>query len=152
MSMVSNEGRAVVERIWKDVVTGGELDAIDDLVAEQYTYRAPGGIELRGPDGFRRFVEALHDLFDGLRIDVHEYVVEDDRVVSRWTGRGTYRETGEEIRWEGATITHVADGQMIDDWEYWDRLELAEQLADGWLQTRLVKAVAKRSTEHLPES
>lgn len=147
----SNESRAVVERVWNDVVIGGDLDAIDDLVAERYTYRAPGGIELRGPDGFRRFVEALHDLFVGLTIDVHEYVAENDRVVSRWTGHDTYRETGEGIRWEGATITHVADGQMVDDWEYWDRLELAEQLADGWLQTRLVRAVAKRATEHLPD-
>lgn len=144
------DGRAVVERVWDDVVNGGALDAIDGLVADEYTYRGPGGFELTGPDGFRRFITALHEIFDGLTVTVHEYIVDGDRVLSRWTGRGTYRENGEDVEWHGATVTHVAEGKMIDDWEYWDRLELAEQIADGWLQRRIVEGVARRATKDLP--
>lgn len=146
----SSEARAVVERVWSDVVNAGDLDAIDELVAENYTYRAPGGYQLTGPDGFRQFIATLHEIFEGLRVEVHEYIVEDDRVLSRWTGRGIARETGEPVEWQGATVTHVADGRMIDDWEYWDRLELAAQLAEGWLEQRIVQSVSRRATKDLP--
>lgn len=145
-----NEGQAVVERVWTDIVNDGDLDAVDELVAESYTYRGPGGYELAGPEGFRRFVGALHEIFEDLSVSVHEYIVDEGRVLSRWTGRGTDRKTGKEITWEGATITHVADGKMVDDWEYWDRLELAEQMADGWLEERIVQTVSRRATKDLP--
>ncbi len=142
--------RSVVERVWSEVVNGGDLDTIDELVAEEYTYRGPGGFELTGPEGFGRFVAALHEIFEGLTVEVHEYIVDEDRVLSRWTGNGTARETGKRVEWQGATVTHVADGQMIDDWEYWDRLELAEQLAEGWLAERIVQSVSRRATKDLP--
>lgn len=144
------ESRAVVERVWTDVVNGGDLAAIDDLVAEDYIYHGPGGYELAGPEGFRHFIAALHELFEDLTILVHEYIVENDRVLSRWTGQGRDKKTGRLVEWEGATVTHVADGKMIADWEYWDRLELAAQLATGWLETRIVDSVSRRATKDLP--
>lgn len=147
---MTNETRAVVERVWTEVVNEGNLEAIDELVADSYTYRGPGGYELTGPEGFRRFIAALHGMFDGLSVTVHEYIVDGDSALSRWTGQGTFAESGTDIQWEGATVTHVADGKMVDDWEYWDRLELAEQLADGWLAERIVQTVSRRATKDLP--
>lgn len=144
------DSRAVVERVWNDVVNGRDLEAIDELVADEYIYRGPGCYELTGPAGFRRFITALHEIFEGLTVTVQEYTVEDDRVLSRWTGQGTARETGRPVEWHGATVTHVADGKMVDDWEYWDRLEIAGQIADGWLQRRIVERVSRRATKDLP--
>lgn len=144
------DSRAVVERVWEEVVNEGNLDAIDELVADEYTYRGPGGYELTGPDGFRRFITALHEIFEDLTVTVQEYIVEDDRVLSRWTGRATNRENGRDVEWHGATVTHVADGTMVDDWEYWDRLEIAAHVADGWLEQRIVETVSRRATKDLP--
>lgn len=149
---MNNEDLVVVQRVWTEIVNAGCLDVVEDLVAESYTYRGPGGYELKGPEGFKRFVAALHQVFDGLHVDVHEYIVDGGRVVSRWTGRGTFKESGEDVQWRGATVTHVADGKMIDDWEYWDRLELAERVARGWLERRIVQAVSRRATKDLPKS
>ncbi|MFB6112784.1 MAG: ester cyclase [Halodesulfurarchaeum sp.] len=146
-----NDSRAVVKRVWEDVVNGGDLDAIDELVAEDYMDRGPGGYECTGPDGFRRFIVALHEIFEGLTVTVHEYILEDDRVLSRWTGRATSRENGRDVEWHGATVTHITDGKMIEDWEYWDRLELAEQMTDGWLDRWIVDTVSRRATKDLPD-
>lgn len=148
--MLRNESKAVVVRIWQEVVNEGKLNVIDDLVDESYTYRGPGGYELKGPEGFKLFITALHDMFNDLNVTIHEYIVEKDKVLSRWEGYGKYLETNREVRWQGVTITHVANGKMIDDWEFWDRLEIAEQIADSWLQKRIVDLVAKRSTQNLP--
>ena len=144
------DSRTVVERVWEEIVNEGKLEVIDELVADEYTYRGPGGYELLGPEGFRRFIIALHELFEGLTVMVQEIIVEDDRVLSRWTGQATKRDTGRDVEWHGATVTHVSDGKMVEDWEYWDRLELAEQMADGWLQRRIVEGVSRRSTKDLP--
>lgn len=148
--MSEKESKRVVERVWEEIVNQGDLDACDELIADEYTYRAPGGLELHGPEGFRRYIASLHELVADVDVTVHEYIVDGNRVLSRWTGRATNRETRHQVTWRGATITHVADGKVVDDWEYWDRLEVAEQLAGGWLQRRLVAVVAKRTMEKLP--
>lgn len=144
------ESRAVVERVWTDVVNDGNLAAVDELVAADYVYHGPGGYEFTGPNGFRRFITALHEIFEDLTILVHEYIVDEDRVLSRWTGQGRNAKTGRLVEWEGATVTHVADGKMIADWEYWDRLEIAEQIATGWLESRILDGVSRRATKDLP--
>lgn len=149
--MSTEQNVKIVERVWQEIVADGDLDLVDDLVAEGYTYRGPGGLEVRGPQGFRRFIASVHDLFSDIDVTVHEYIAQGDRVLSRWTGRGIHRETGRETTWHGATITHVANGKMIDDWEYWDRLEIAEQVTAGWLQRLLVSAVSKQIAEDLPD-
>ena len=141
----------MTKRIWQEIVDDGDLSVVDDLVAEEYVYRGPGGLELHGPEGFRRYIGSLHELFGEIDVNVHEYIADGNRVLSRWTGHGRHRETGREVTWRGATVTRVAGGKMVTDWEYWDRLELAEQLATGWLQQLLVEAVAKRTKEKLPE-
>ena len=142
---------AVTRRIWREIVEDGDLSVVDDLVADDYVYRGPGGLELHGPDGFRRYIGALHELFGEIELTLHEYIADGNRVLSRWTGRGRHRESGRKVTWRGATITLVEGGKMVDDWEYWDRLELAEQLATGWLQRLLVKTVAKQAQEKLPD-
>lgn len=92
----------------------------------------------------------LHELFCGIEVTVHEYITEGSRVLSRWTGHGTHEESGRSVTGDGATITHVEGGKMVDDWEYWDRLELAEQLASRWLERQMVGLVARRTMKENP--
>ena len=148
--MTEEHGRRVVERVWEDVINDGHLDLIDQLVAEKYVYHGPGTLEVHGARGFRRLIASLHELFDDVHVAVHEYITEGNRVLSRWTGRGHSIDAAREVQWRGATITHVEEGRMVEDWEYWDRLELAEQLATGWLRERLVRAVTDGVEARLP--
>jgi ketosteroid isomerase-like protein len=148
--MSEEESRRAVERVWEEVINERRLDFVEDLIAEEYVYHGPGELEVRGPDGFRRFIGSLHEMFDDVHVTIHEYITEGDRVLSRWTGRGHNIDTDRDVRWRGATITHVVEGRMIEDWEYWDRLELAEQLVTGWMKERLVEAVTGAVEERLP--
>ena len=148
--MSEEQNRKLVERVWQEIINDGNLDVADELIAEEFTYRGPGGLEFHGPQGFRQYIASLYELFENIDVTVDEYLVDGNSVLSRWTGHGTNKETGREVIWTGATITHVADGKMVDDWEYWDRLDLAEQLADNWLQRFFVSTVADRTTERLP--
>ncbi|MDX1616296.1 MAG: ester cyclase [Candidatus Promineifilaceae bacterium] len=144
------EYTAVVERVWQEIVVDADLDRIDELMASEYVYRGPAGLELHGPEGFQHLIAAVHDLLTDIDLTVHEYITQGNRVLSRWSGQAREKQSGRAVEWHGATISHVVDGKIVDDWEYWDRLQLAEQLADNWLQRLLVGAVARQVSEALP--
>jgi len=148
--MKSEESVKVVDRIWQEIVKQAETSVMDELIHEDYVYHGPGGLELRGPESFMDYILGLHDILEDVDITIHEFIADGDRVLSRWTGHAKHIDTGREVVWEGSTITHLQDGKMIEDWEYWDRLELAQQMADGFIESWMVKVVTDGVMEKLP--
>ena len=84
--------------------------------------------DYRGHDGIRESLALYQLLFrDGdLRIAVEDQVAEGDRVVSRWVAQGHNR--GRPLRLWGITISHVADGEIVEDWSASDNLDVLRQL------------------------
>ena len=76
--------RALFERVWND----GDLDAIEDLVDDQFTnfgVRQPGGHA-----AMRHIVMAWRTAFPDLRYEFLEEIVHGDKVVHRVIMRGTH--------------------------------------------------------------
>jgi len=84
--------------------------------------------DYRGHDGIRKSLALYQLLFrDGeLRIRVEDQVAEGDRVVSRWVAEGHNR--GRALRLWGITISHIADGEIVEDWSASDNLDVVRQL------------------------
>jgi ketosteroid isomerase-like protein len=61
-----------------------------------------------------------------LRIRVEDQIAEGDRVVSRWVAEGHNR--GRPLRLWGITISHIADGEIVEDWSASDNLDVLRQL------------------------
>jgi len=139
-----DENREVVRRIWEGMVNDGNLDLAYELVDEKYVYQGPGGYITRGPEGFKRLIAAIRSAIHNIRVSVAGYIAEGDVVASWWTIKGSDRETGHPIDFFGTTITRVAGGKMIEDWESWDRLDIAGQLASNWLQKKIIGAISKQ--------
>ena len=81
----------------------------------------------RGRQAYRRYLEQWLESFDGLHIDVEEYIdVGDDRVYtwSRFTGRG--RTSGVPADWHLAIVFTIRDGKIARAEEYFDRNEALE--------------------------
>jgi ketosteroid isomerase-like protein len=81
----------------------------------------------RGLQAYKRYVEQWIESFDGLHIDVAEYIgVGDDRVFTwaRFTGRG--RTSGAPADWYLATTFTIRDGKVVRGQEYFDRAEALE--------------------------
>ena len=106
-----------------------------EFYAEDYIYHGPGGIELRGREAIRGlWIDFLNGLPD-LRATVEDIIIQGDRIVLRWTIRGTH--TGEflgfpasnnEITLPITEIFRVADGQLAEAWDQWGHKYLDEQL------------------------
>jgi ketosteroid isomerase-like protein len=100
--------------------------------------------DYRGHEGIRESLALYQLLFrDGdLRIRVEDQVAEGDRVVSRWVADGHNR--GRPLRLWGITISHIADGEIVEDWSASDNLDVLRQLGPGrvvllgidWLRAR----------------
>jgi predicted ester cyclase len=67
--------------------------------------------------------------------DVHEVIEAGDRVITRWTGRGTHtadlmaiRATRKQVSVDGIWIHRFADGKIVESWNAWDMLGLLQQI------------------------
>jgi steroid delta-isomerase-like uncharacterized protein len=66
---------------------------------------------------------------------VDDIIVEGDKVVNRWTGRGTHLAdlmgmpaTGKAVRLEGITVFRIAVNKVVEEWTHADQLGLMRQL------------------------
>ena len=118
-----------------ELIDERKLDAAMELYAEDYIYHGPGGIELRGREAIRGlWIDFLNGLPD-LSATVEDIIIQGDKIVLRWTIRGTH--TGEflgfpasnnEITLPITEIFRVADGQLAEAWDQWGHKYLDEQL------------------------
>ena len=68
--------------------------------------------------------------------NVEDVIAEGDKVVTRYTIRGTHQgeteefgpPTGKEVELEGITIHRIEDGKIVEEWERYDNLRMLQQL------------------------
>ncbi len=124
--------RRLVDGVWKD----RDLTMIDDLVAEDYIGHdptQPGPIT--GKAGFKQFVGMYQSAFEDASVTIDDQIAEGDKVVTRWTGRGTHTgelmgiaPTGKEVTVSGLTVSRIANGKIAEEWELMDALGMLVQL------------------------
>jgi steroid delta-isomerase-like uncharacterized protein len=90
--MSTEENKAIARRWAEEVWSEGNLGLIEELVLPDYIEHDPAvPEEVRGPEGVRRYIEEFRRAFPDMRLTVEDQVAEGDRVVTRWTARGTHR-------------------------------------------------------------
>ncbi len=133
--MPAEENKAIVHRIWEEVINKGNLNIADELFATSYVHHGPGGREIKGPEGFKQFIAMRRTAFPDFHVAVEDLLTEGDRVVSRWTASGTHKgnlmgidPTDQRGTLTGITITRIVGGKVMEDWENLDQLGLLRQL------------------------
>ena len=133
--MSTEDNKALVRRVYEEVINKGNLNVADEALTSDYVYRSPGSPEFRGPDGFKQLITMYRTAFPDLHLDVDELIAEGDTVVSRWTGRGTHQgelmgipPTGKHVTVTGVVISRFSGGKAAEDWELIDTLGMLQQL------------------------
>lgn len=123
-----------VRRIPKEVVAQRNLDAIDEMFAEDAVDHSPIG-DFDGREGSRRGFEALLDGFPDFTSTVDDVVAEGDTVALRLTERGTHDgefvgidPTGRTVEFRAMVFFRPEDGKVAERWTQLDRLGLLGQL------------------------
>lgn len=133
--MSVEQNKVLVKRFYDEAVNEGNLELINELVAENFIEHEvfPGLSE--GRDGLTQFLSMMHDAFSGFRMEVEDLIAEADKVVARITMKGTH--TGEfmEISATGKTvavstidIVRLANGKASEHWGVTDATTMMEQL------------------------
>ena len=126
---------ALVRRLTDEVFLGGRVEAVDELLAEDFvTHDPPPGIS---PDrkGFRVLAEMVTSAFSDRKMDFDELVdTSDGRVVDNWAMIGTHTgeafglpPSNEVVRVRGVALWRCADGQVVEHWGAIDMSDLFEK-------------------------
>jgi len=124
----------LVRRYFDELHTEGDLVTAEEVVAADAVFHIPGA-ELTGPEGISGLVTLLHTAFPDVEFPMEDVVAEGDKVVVRWTMRGTSEAefqgippTGEAVEMTGIGYLTVADGMIVENWIEYDLYGLLQQL------------------------
>ncbi len=115
------DGKELVRRIFDEIINQGHLDAIDELMAEDFVDHGPMGDQDRA--GFKALVAQWRSAVPDVHCEVDNLVAEGDTV--GWTVHTTGTHTGDALgfpatgkRFEtvSANIGRIRNGQAIEHW------------------------------------
>jgi len=117
---MSEENKAVVRRGW-ELANQRNLDALDDVYASDAVIHEPDQ-ELQGLEELKQYAGTYINAFPDLQFTVEDVIAEGDKVVSRWTARGTHQgeiedfgpPTGRQFEVEGITIDRFEGGKIVE--------------------------------------
>ena len=125
---------SVVRRLLEEVVNHGSTDLLTRLVAADHVGHDPLG-DHYGPEGLRISIAEYRAAFPDLELTVDDLVTAEDKVVHRFTLRGTHAgpfmgipPTGRVVTTSGIAIDRLAGGKVIESWVNLDALNLLRQL------------------------
>jgi steroid delta-isomerase-like uncharacterized protein len=134
--MSTEENRAIFRRYVEEAWEKGNMEVADEVFADRYVSHQPDGSEEeRGPEDVKLFLRQYREAFPDLRITIGDQIAEGDRVVTRWSSRGTHRgefrgiaPTGNEVRLTGIGIFRFSDCKVVESWDNFDQLGMMQQL------------------------
>ena len=109
---------------------------MDEFITNDYVYHGPGGYEVKGTEGLKKFITWLHTTFPSIHFTLDDLIAEGDKVVTFWTMKGAHK-SNKQVSFQGIIISRFVAGKVAEDWEIFDRLGIASQVAPGWAKVML---------------
>ncbi len=133
---MSEENKALVRRFIEEVWNNGNLDVIDELVAENHVDHDPAQAGApSGRQGMRAFVEMYRSAYPDTHLEIGEVIAEGDLVAMTWTATGTHQgelmgiaPTGRSVTVTGMGVDRISGGQIVESWANYDALGMLAQL------------------------
>jgi steroid delta-isomerase-like uncharacterized protein len=116
--------KAVVRAYLERIVNQGDMDAWDELIAEDTL--SFNGQPMSRSD-LARMRETFRSILHDMRVEVEEQIAEGDTVASRVTITGTHlgdymglKASGKEVSFGGITYDRLRDGKVVEVWHEMD--------------------------------
>jgi predicted ester cyclase len=93
--MSTEENKALLRRAWDEIYGQGRLDSVEEFVLDDVIAHEPDG-DVRGIEEFKRYLATFLAAFPDASATIEDVIAEGDKVVSRYTVRGTHTGTTEE--------------------------------------------------------
>lgn len=133
--MSVREHKAIFERFWSELWNQWRFELIPELLSPEIVFRGSLGVDVRGHEGFREYMETVRQAFPDFHNTIESLIAEGDRAAARLTYRGTHSgplfghaPTGRRIEYAGAAFFRIADGKIAEGWVLGDTMALWKQL------------------------
>lgn len=133
--MSTEENKALVRRVWEEIWNNGNLELVDEVIANEYVFHRRGTPEIKGPDWYKGAYHFLINAFPDFHCTIEDMIAEGDKVMVRTTVQGTHKgeymgiaPTGRQFSVTEIDVARIKDGKLVEEWGGMDRLDLLQQL------------------------
>jgi len=132
----------LVRRYYHELWNTWNVELAGEIIAPDIRFRGSPGLEVRGVEGFRGYMETVRAAFPDFHNTIEELVSEGDKVSARLTYRGTHcgelfgiaRPAGRSltVAWPSSG-SQTAGSQTAGSWEIpWDCCASCSEKHSGW--------------------
>ena len=127
--------KALVRRFYEEI-DKGNIDILDELVAEDYIDHTPPPVPglASGREGVKQSFRMFQQATPGYH-RIEDQIAEGDKVVTRLTSIGKHEgdlpgapRTGNDMQVTSITIHRIANGKLVEKWSEKDVISLLQQL------------------------
>ena len=118
-----------------DLFSTGDTEAAREILHPDVSVHGATAEDIQGRDQAIGFITAYRSAFPDAKSVVEDQIEEGDKVVTRWTARGTHKgdlngiaPTGKPYVISGVTIERIADGRIVEVWVNKDDLGMLKQI------------------------
>lgn len=132
---MSEGNKAIMRRVIREIMVGGNLDLIDELFTEGFANNHGNTREGGGREGEKARIRVFGSAFPDLNIAVDDIVADEEMAVARVTLTGTHLgdlgsipATNKRVNVTGITMMRFVGSQVAEGWSIIDRLSMMRQL------------------------
>jgi steroid delta-isomerase-like uncharacterized protein len=133
--MAEAQNKTIARRFNEEVWGRGDQATLEELLDPDFVDHDALPGQAPGREGHKQILAAFHSAFPDLNVTTEDIVTEGEKVVSRWTARGTHHgellgiaPTGNEVTIKGIDVLRVAEGRIAERWSQFNSLEMMQQL------------------------
>ena len=137
--MSTEDNKELAHRLW-ECWNQGNVALLEELVTPDYVLHdpaGPGGAPahgIRNREDYKQYILSFRAGLQG-QFTNDDVIAEGEKVVVRWTFRGTHQgqwrgvsPTSNTVTFTGTTTHRFVDGKIVEDWQNVDNLGVLRQL------------------------
>lgn len=108
--------RRLTQRWWEEVWRDGDLDVIDEILADPFVRHTSLGSSVSSRAEYKRMLADFQRVLCRPETTIDDQVVAGDRVWTRATSRGLNRETGEQVVVTWMIVQRIVGDRIAEHW------------------------------------
>ncbi len=121
--MSTEQNLELVRRYFDEVWNKGNLDTFDELAPDLVS------------KGYKEFARAQRAALGNFHATVLDLFADKDRVALHWQVNAIHQSdywgiaaTGKVVMFQGISMLRISNGEIVDDFGYWDELTILKQI------------------------
>lgn len=141
--MSTEDNKAIVRRAYLDGLNNRDLTVVDEVFDPAYVVHYPHSDPVTKVDKAKEFLTQFLTAFSDCVFTIEDQVAEGDKVVTRWSCRGTHLgewkglpgssevtipPSGNPVLFSATDIYLIRDAKIVEEWNTLERLDVLSQI------------------------